>query len=48
MNTLDKYQVYKLSIAEQRNINGGNPIAIGFAVGVTLGFFWRAIFRRRR
>lgn len=47
MNTLNKYQVCELSILEQRNINGGNPAAIAFAVGLTLGFFWRAIFRRR-
>lgn len=43
MNTLDKYQVCELNLVEQRNINGGNPIAIG----ITLGFFWKALFKKR-
>jgi|SaaInl85LU_5_DNA_1037374.scaffolds.fasta_scaffold33740_3 hypothetical protein len=47
MNTLDKYQVCELNLVEQRNINGGNPIAIGFAIGITLGFFWKALFKKR-
>ena len=47
MNTLDKYRVCELNLVEQRDINGGNPIVIGFAVGITLGFFWRAIFKKK-
>lgn len=47
MSNLNKYQICELTVTEQRTLNGGNPVAIAAAIGLTVGFFWRLIFRKR-